>query len=548
MTVSMGNFKFKRLDTIGNPSAESDMQFLTACFVNNGELDVLANCNDDRGIIVGRTGAGKTALLKMLENEEERVISLDLHGLALSYISNSTILKFFEALNIRMDPFYKLLWKHIIVVELLKHHFKLDSEEDKVGHLNRVLYSVLKKKAHQDAFKYLNEWGTSFWETTEDRIKQITQKVESELKASADFNIRDLIKLGVQGVSQLSEEQRREIIQRGQEVINNVQLHKLTLLFNALDEEILTDPKKRYFIVVDRLDEDWVDDSIRYRLVRALIETMKEMNSKISFAKVIVALRADLLDLVLKATTDSGFQDEKYRGLCLSISWDAPTLEKLLDNRVNELVRHRYTGRQVTHRDLLPKVIGPNKEPTIQYMLDRTLLRPRDLITFFNTCISFAEGEPNITVQQLQQAETKYSQERLRSITDEWSAHYPCLGLFCNLLKKRSVSFNLSDIGEDDLADLCVEILDTDPQKITDDLQQIKAYFHQKIKGTMLRVFIAQVLYRVGIVGLKTDSYKSVNWSNNGLNIISSTDISASTTIHVHKMLWRALGISPLHS
>jgi hypothetical protein len=45
MTVSMGNFKFKRLDTIGNPSAESDMQFLTACFVNNGELDVLAISN-----------------------------------------------------------------------------------------------------------------------------------------------------------------------------------------------------------------------------------------------------------------------------------------------------------------------------------------------------------------------------------------------------------------------------------------------------------------------------------------------------------------------
>ena len=135
-----------------------------------------------------------------------------------------------------------------------------------------------------------------------------------------------------------------------------------------------------------------------------------------------------------------------------------------------------------------------------------------------------------------------------RSITDEWSAHYPCLGLICNLLKKKPTSFNLGDIDEDDLADLCVEILDTEPQKMTDDLQQIKAYFHQKIKSTVLRVFIAQVLYRVGIVGLKTDSFKTVNWSNNGLNIISSTDINDYTTIRVHKMLWRALGISLFHS
>jgi DNA helicase HerA-like ATPase len=76
-----------------------------------------------------RTGAGKTFLLKMLLESEERAILLDPHDLALSYISNSTIIRFFESLNIRMDQFYKLLWKHVFVVELLKCHFNQDSEE-----------------------------------------------------------------------------------------------------------------------------------------------------------------------------------------------------------------------------------------------------------------------------------------------------------------------------------------------------------------------------------------------------------------------------------
>lgn len=539
-----GSFRFRKLDTIGNPSAESDNQFLSACFVDNGELEILRNCADERGIIVGRTGAGKTALLKTLEEKEERVISLDPHDLALSYISNSTVIRFFESLNIRMDAFYKLLWKHVLLVEILKCHLKVDGEEDTINFIDRIRFS-LKKKAYRDAFDYLTTWGTTFWENTEDRIKEITRKVETDLKASADVGIHDFIKMGVEGAKQLSEEQRSEIFQRGQEVIHNTQINKLTLLFKALNEEILTDHRKKYYVIVDRLDEDWADDSLRYRLIRALIETMKEANSKVQFAKVIIALRADLLDLVLKETTDSGFQDEKYRGLCIPISWDRPTITKLLDTRINELVRHRYTGQLVSHQDLLPLTVNNKKERTVDYMLDRTLLRPRDLINFFNICIANAEGEPSIKAQQLIHAEMQYSQERLRSITDEWSAHYPSLTSICNLLKKKPTSFRLHDIHDDILVNLCVEILDPEPMKQGEDVEQVRAFYNNKIKPSSLRSFIAQVLYRVGIAGLKTDSFKEVTWSNNGLNMISSSDINDDTTVQVHKMFWRALGITP---
>ena len=33
-------FIFKQYDNIGNPSAEADEQFLLACFVDNGELNI----------------------------------------------------------------------------------------------------------------------------------------------------------------------------------------------------------------------------------------------------------------------------------------------------------------------------------------------------------------------------------------------------------------------------------------------------------------------------------------------------------------------------
>jgi type IV secretory pathway VirB4 component len=85
-------FRFKSLDNIGVAAAEDDTDFLHDCFVDIGDLAVLANCQDPRSIIVGRTGSGKTALLERLLRSEERAIQIRPESLALSYISNSTIL------------------------------------------------------------------------------------------------------------------------------------------------------------------------------------------------------------------------------------------------------------------------------------------------------------------------------------------------------------------------------------------------------------------------------------------------------------------------
>jgi hypothetical protein len=215
-------------------------------------------------------------------------------------------------------------------------------------------------------------------------------------------------------------------------------MEKLSALFNALDEEILTNSQKHFFVVVDKLDEDWVDDPARYRLIRALIETMREFNSNVRFAKVVIALRTDLFNRVLNATTDSGFQGEKYKALCLPMRWSRGALLDLLDRRINQLVESRYAGSQRTgHRDILPRTIGDAKEPVASYILDRTLLRPRDAIAFLNRCLEQAEGDCTILPRHLVEAEHRYSRERLKSLGDEWSIQYPHLEMLSELLMGR---------------------------------------------------------------------------------------------------------------
>ncbi len=541
-------FRFEKYDMIGSLDAESDDRYLSKCFVNTGAISILCDCGDDRAIALGRTGAGKTALLKTLAANQERIVGLDPHNIALSYLSASTVLRFLESLQVDLSPYYRFLWRHVLVVELLKLRFQLRTEEQQAGMLDELNYTILRKQAHKDAFEYLGTWGTKFVESTEQLIRDSTRKLESDLRSTVGLTASEFLNLGVEGGVRLTEEQRGEVRQRAQEVISRIQINKLTLLANALDEDILTDSRRRYYVTIDRLDEDWVDDPRRYKLIKALLDSMRDLNSKVRHAKIIIALRTDLFDRVLKATTGAGFQDEKYRSLCLPITWGQKQLAQVLDTRINELVKSRYTTQALTHEDLLPKFIQSDrtKEPPLNFMVDRTLLRPRDIIAFFNKCIGNAEDNPEISSYALLVAEAQYSQERLTSLKDEWSVQYPYLVSICGLLKRRPALLRLGDITDDDLDELCVRLFTgTDSLEPGEDAEKLAAYYNGSLKGSDLRVFIALMLYRVGVVGLKTESYHQITWSykSSAPAELPASEISDDTRLQVHKMVWRTLGI-----
>src|ERR1035437_5942711 len=416
-------FRFRTTDTIGVADAESDHAFLEACFVDTGELDLLSDCADHRRIVLGRTGAGKTALLNKLQERVGTAISIRPESLALAYISNSTILQFVDSLGVSLDIFFKLLWRHVFTVEVIKAHFHLDSPDAKDGLVEwlRGVFSD-KKRQHEKALAYLERWGSKFWEQTDYRIEELTTKLESDLKASITAEI-PATKINLSGGQALSQEEKAKVVERAKYVVNQVQIQELSYVLELLDS-ILEDPKRRYYIVIDRLDENWVEEGLRYLLIRALIETVKDF-CKVRHAKIIIALRYDLIDRVIRLSRGPGFQEEKYESLYLDLGWTREQLIQLLDKRIERMVRQSYTGQPVTHKDLLPKSV--DKQPAIDYVLDRTLMRPRDVILFFNACVRQARDNPVVTVAMLKDAEGEYSRQRLRSLADEWIADYPDL-------------------------------------------------------------------------------------------------------------------------
>lgn len=190
-------FMFRKYDSIGNVAAESDERFLSACFVDTGAADLLTDCRDQRGIILGRTGTGKTALVRHIESTVERSVQLDPHDVALGYISKSSVFRFFETAGVNIDEIYRFLWRHVLVVEVLKMRFDLDSESQRPGWWDQTAYTLLRKKTHKDAFDYLNKMGTDFVATTEKQIKEVTVKIERDLQARAGVQFHDVLRTTV---------------------------------------------------------------------------------------------------------------------------------------------------------------------------------------------------------------------------------------------------------------------------------------------------------------------------------------------------------------
>jgi hypothetical protein len=536
-------FVFKKHASIGAAAAEEDTKFLTECFVDNGDLEPLLDCSDRRRIILGRTGAGKSALLKRIVDQTDAIV-INPESLAFNFLTNSTILQFFLGAGVKLDLFFKLLWRHVFTVELLRTRYELGSEVETVTFLDRIKSVVAPDPHKKRAVKYLLQWGDQFWEDTEYRIKEITHKIEEELKASikGKFPGADL---GAGGAAKLTEEEKGEVVQRGKTVINSIQMRELTDVLVYLNEEVFADDKQKFYICIDRLDENWVDENFRYLLIRSLIETIRDF-LQVRNVKIIAVLRTDLIERVFRFTRDPGFQEEKYRSLYLPVRWTNAQLLRLLDQRVNYLVRQTYTKKLVGYADVLP----PKLEKGIDganYLISRTLMRPRDLIEFFNSVIEHAAGKATLTKDMIFEGESLYSKNRMRSLQDEWITEYPSLIECSSLLKQRPNTFRLTSIPREQVEEFCLNYSISSNGPAPGDFlsSQARAVVEGVISWESFLCSTMHVFYITGIVGLKTEAFESYQWSHQGPSTIVADTINVESSVTIHPMFYRVLGIKP---
>lgn len=545
--TSSKKFVFRKHANIGAADAIEDSKFLEQSFVDNGSLDILTDMSNPICILLGRTGSGKTALLEKLLATKERTIRINPEGLALTYISSNKVLRFFIEAGANLNLFYRLLWRHVFAVEIIRHHYHIVNEQENRNFWSSILQIFDRDRSKREAIEYLKQWGESFWMESEYRVQEIIRTLENDLKAALEaktgvdpLGITPDISFGVSAANKLTEQQKGEVVRRGEEVVSKVQIKTLSKIMELLETDLLNDKQKKYYIAIDRLDENWIHDEFRYELIKALLDTVRDFNHSIRNVKILVAIREDLLHRVFRYTREAGYQEEKYRSMYMNLSWTVPELEEMLNLRVNQLLREQYTTQPVKLADLFPARI--NKGNSLAYFFERTLLRPRDTILFFNECIKAAEGHARFTQAMILQAESVYSENRLRALADEWAADYPNLIDLALFLKKYPAQFRFSGLRET-IEESTLNFLTASKQQDQIFHTLMAKFDAVDIDGLITEVL--RILFRAGVIGIKPETYTTFYWSYLGQRLASS-ELSSELSVRIHPAFWRVLGVTPM--
>lgn len=526
---------------LGELDAEADADLLSSCFYDNGQIQELLDVGSPRSILLGRTGSGKSALIFKISSEVEHSSILDPNDISVRFLEHSNIIQFFNELGVKLDLFYRILWRHLLTVELLKLRYSLRNESENTSFLGRINEWAQRDSVKQRALDYFREWGDRFWLETDEQLRELTTKFTEDVKAKLGAKYSG-VDISLEGARLLSDEMRTEIRSLATQVVSGIQIKRLNEVLELLAENAFEDKQKSYYVLIDKLDEDWAETETRCRFIRALIEETKSLR-KIPQVKIVTALRRDLLDLVFDRTRDSGFQEEKYEAYISRITWTKTDLKQLLERRVSEVYRRQYTSRKVSFSDIFPPAEKHGTGMPGDYIVERTMLRPRDAIQFSNECFQLAVDRPRISWRVVYAAEANYSQKRMKSLNEEWGEFYPCLESTIEVLRGLETPFTRSAITTQRLELLAEEIHDKNDK---DPCVEICKKLYTPKERTSYSDFLTRIiisLYHVGVIGVKISTLDTYIWSHIDQPRLTTSEAKRINSIKVHKMLRHGLEI-----
>ncbi|MGI4735639.1 MAG: P-loop ATPase, Sll1717 family [Janthinobacterium lividum] len=532
-------FKFNKLQSIGSPDAESDHS-LNKVFIENGEIEVLGAMDDAKCIIVGRTGSGKSALIKRFEEVSTgKVVRIQPETMSLKFISNSVILNYFRELGVNLAFFYKVLWKHVFVVEILRLYIDDDYQKKEnffEGFKNRIAARFGKStNAKQKAIEYVEKWSDQFWLNAEYRVKELEEEVSSKFTAAAGVKVGPFSG-DIKNEAGETLKSKTEVKNKAEKVINEIQANELVDLIEILKRDVLDSYQRKYFIVIDDLDKEWVSAQVVYDLIAAMIEVIKEFQV-FKGCKIIIALRDNLHQLVFSAQEHRGGQREKFASLYLNLEWDEQSLKSLIDKRIKLISNNTLAVSNVFEK------AHNGIQNGFDYVIERTFLRPRDVISFVNKIISKANSKSFFETSLIKQAEPEYSLERLHAIEDEWSENYGEIRELWRVFYGVYNGFKIVNFNEDKFADIYVD------RKIINSFKGEMQIIFSKWRDEQIKYkeFIQNFFYlmfRIGVIGLKKTGMDSVVFFYTKESFIVKSDFIPEAKIFVHKAFYSSLKIN----
>lgn len=296
-------------------------------------------------------------------------------------------------------------------------------------------------------------------------------------------------------------------------------------------------------VVIDDLDRAWVDERLVNDLIRCLFRAVLDLK-RVSNLKVLVALRTNIFQ-ELDFGRRSGGQEEKLRALVLNMRWTRPSLVELLETRV-QVAGSSFGLEHATLADLFPNT-NNTRGNAIEYMLDRTLLRPRDAIAFVNECFALGIGKTRLAWTDIQTAERSYSASRLMALRDEWKETYPGIAQVAEVFKSAPYRMNRHHFSKrlDD-----VMLLMSDPAfpgvRWLGDRSAPMWNSGNDTPWEEIYGPLAQLLFDIGLIGCASRASGAPTYfTDDPLYLENGTGLSEAQLFYIHRAYQLALSTGP---
>ena len=251
---------------IGRIAAEADEEFLFECFVDSPALAELKLTDSPKMLLLGSTGAGKTAIIRKIQQESDNANLIQLDEMALGYLGNSDVINFLIGLDVNLDLFFQALWKHVILIEFIRLKFKVDNEEKSRYIFSQMFSAFNRDQRKSKGLEYLRKWESKFWISMDENIREITQNLETSVNAELGGEVAKFT--GRAGyIRSLSAEKKTQLQRVARRFATPELLSDLSKVIDTLAEHVTRSEPN--FVLIDQLDENWIDPSIKYPMIRA---------------------------------------------------------------------------------------------------------------------------------------------------------------------------------------------------------------------------------------------------------------------------------------
>ena len=374
---------------LGDVRAEEDTEMLKQAFVETDDYRTLIERNE-RCIVVGRRGTGKSALaLKLAERQEvERsAILITIAGDEEENIGIEEKIQKFGNNYGRQKAAAKLVWLYAIWMEILQQVRDRGNDGQKGRKIRK---------------ERVNKWVQGG--------RSIGRRVGEVL--------REAIEGGV--AAEVGELDRQlDVRSIGEEV-----------------EITLEREGKTVYIVVDRLDEGWEVSESGIAAVNGLVQGIIETRIRIKRVVPIVFIRDNMFRGIQEKDPDFC---RNIEGQVLRLYWSNQKLWEVIVGRLRiatgksqeatEKIWNQCVEKELTGREGFTKC------------LKRTLYRPRDILGLIQATLERAErsGRSKISLDEVQRSAKEISENRLRDMFKEYTTMLPLLPTYAEVWRNGSV-------------------------------------------------------------------------------------------------------------